>query len=138
MDDARALLDRIPELQRLCDLDLLMFFAKHSRTLIVGEQLAQLLGYGLSEIARSRDVLLAAGFLTRTHNPTRRPRLYVFATGDEDGRSLPALVALASTREGRLALRQVLASAPAAVADSARSRAGDADPAFPGVAPASA
>jgi hypothetical protein len=138
MDDARALLDRIPELQRPCDLDLLMFFAKHPRTLIAGEQLAQLLGYQLSEIARSRDVLLAAGFLTRIHNPTRRPRLYVFATGDEDGRSVPALVALASTREGRLALRQVLASAPAAVADSSRSRAGDGETALPAAGPASA
>ena len=64
IDPARTLLDRIPALQRPCDLDLLVFFAKHPRTLIASEHLARLLGYKLNEIAQSLEGLLAAGLLT--------------------------------------------------------------------------
>ena len=55
MDDARTLLNHIPAIQRPCDLDLLVFFARHWRALLSSEQLARLLGYPLKEIARSRD-----------------------------------------------------------------------------------
>ena len=108
IDQARTLLTRIPALERPCDLDLFVFFAKHPRTLMASDQLARLLGYQLNEIARSLDVLLAAGLLTRTQNLTRPVRMYVFATGGTNGGSVPAVVELASTREGRLALRRVL------------------------------
>lgn len=113
IDLAHTLLKSLPVLQHTCDLDLLVFFAKHPRTLLSTEQLAQLLGYQVSEIARSRNGLLAAGLLTRTQNPTRRPRLYVFTIDGANGRSLSTLVRLASTREGLLALRLALVSAPA-------------------------
>jgi hypothetical protein len=108
MDQALILLSRIPAVQRPCDLDLLVFFAKHPLTLMASEQLARLLGYQLNEIARSLDVLLAAGLLTRTQNPSRSARMYVFsANGAKEGWSAE-LVQLASTREGRLGLRRVL------------------------------
>ena len=108
VDPARALLERLPALKRPCDLDLLVFCAQHPRILMSSEQLARLLGYPIKEIARSLDALIAAGFLTRTPNPVRPARMYVFATGGANGGSLSAVVASASTREGRLALRRAL------------------------------
>jgi hypothetical protein len=125
IDHARTLLNRIPALQRPCDLDLLVFFAKHSRALLASEQLAQLLGYQLNEIARSLDVLLAAGFLTWTQNPARLARMYVFATNGTTGESLSAVVELASTRDGRLALRRALTRSPAGGTDGLATQAGD-------------
>jgi len=108
MDDTRTLLTRTPAIQSPCDLDLLVFFAKHQRTLLTSEHLARLLGYPLKEIAQSLDVLLGAGFLTRTQNPTHSSRMYVFTPDNPNGGALSALVALASTREGRLALRRAV------------------------------
>jgi hypothetical protein len=107
MDEAHILLNRIPALQRPSDLDLLVFFAKHPRTLMTSEQLARLLGYQLNEMARSLDVLLTAGLLTRTQKPPRAARMYVFAINGANEWP-PELVQLASTRDGRLALRRVL------------------------------
>lgn len=112
-EQARALLKCVPALQHPCDLDLLVFFAKHPRALMSSEQLAQLLGYPLSEIARSLDALLAAGLLTRTQHPARLARLYVFVTGGTNGGSLQAVVDCASTRKGRLALRRALPNSQA-------------------------
>ena len=117
MDHAHTLLARIPALQRPCDLDLLVFFAKHPRTLLTSEHLARLLGYQLKEIAQSLDVLLGAGFLTRTQDLARPARMYVFAPGVANGESLPAIVAFASTREGRLALRRAVTHSGAARSD---------------------
>ena len=71
-DPPRTLLERLPVLKRPCDLDLLLFFAQHRRTLMSSEQLARLLGYPIKEIARSRDALIAAGLLTETQNPVAR------------------------------------------------------------------
>jgi hypothetical protein len=109
MHDARALLDHIPALQRPCDLDLLLFFARHWRALLSNEQLARLLGYPLKEIARSRDVLVAAGLLTPMQDPRRAERMYVFES-DRINDVLPAILALASTPGGRLTLRRTLTS----------------------------
>ena len=112
MDDARTLLNRIPALQRPCDLDLLVFFARHWRALLSSDQLARLLGYPLKEIARSRDALVAAGLLTRAQDPTRPQRMYVLDSECMNGGPLPAIVTMASTPGGRLSLRRALTSAP--------------------------
>jgi hypothetical protein len=123
MDHARALLNGIPALRCPCDLDLLVFFAKHSRTLLSSEQLARLLGYELTEIARSLSVLVAAGYLTRSQKQNRvsPARMYVFSTDAMDAGPLSAIVRFASSRDGRLALRLALASSPAALdADAPR------------------
>ena len=117
MDDPRTLLTRIPAIQGPCDLDLLVFFAKHQRTLLTSEHLARLLGYPLKEIAQSLDVLLGAGFLTRTQSPTRPSRMYLFTTDSTNGGALSAVVALASTREGRLALRRAVTHSTAGRTD---------------------
>jgi len=108
MDDARALLNSIPALQRRCDLDLLVFFVRHWRTLLSSEQLAWLLGYPLQEIVRSRDVLVAAGLLTRAQHSTRPEWMYVLDPECMNGGPLPAIVTLASTPSGRLSLRRAL------------------------------
>src|SRR5471030_3187368 len=107
-DQARTLLKRLSALQRPCDLDLLVFFSRHPRTLMSSEQLATLLGYEIAEIARSLDSLLAAAFLTRKQSPAHTARMYAFATDGTNSDSLQALVDFASTREGRLALRLAL------------------------------
>jgi hypothetical protein len=114
MDQARALLNGIPTLRSPCDLDLLVFFAKHSRTLLSSEQLARLLGYEIKEISRSLDVLVTAGYLTRSQKQHRvgPARMYVFSTEAMDGGPLLAMVRLASSPEGRMALRLALAPSP--------------------------
>jgi len=124
-DPAGRLLERLPALQRPCDLDLLVFFANHPRTLMSSEQLAQLLGYQLNEIARSLDALLAARFLTRTQNPARLARMYALVTNGADGGSLLAVVEFASIREGRLALRRALTLSPAEGTDGLATQARD-------------
>lgn len=112
-DEARRLLDRIGVLRQPCDLDLLIFFARHPRSLLTSESLARFLGYGLKQIADSLEVLLAAGLITRVQVPTHAARLYVFAIDDKDGGDgngtwVHRLLEVASTRGGRLALRGAL------------------------------
>ena len=107
-EDARRLLDRIGVLHNACDLDLLIFFARHPRSLLASEALANFLGYDLKDIADSLETLLAAGLLTRTQTPSHAARLYVFALEATNQDWLPSLMECASTREGRLALRRVL------------------------------
>ncbi len=111
-EEARRLLDRIRVLKHVCDLDLLVFFARHPRSLLASELLASFLGYDLKDIAASLDVLLGAGLLKRAQTPAHAARLYVFALNGAhvgpDGGWLPALLEMASTRQGRLALRETL------------------------------
>lgn len=107
-EDARRLLDRIGVLKHACDLDLLVFFARHPRALVTSEQLAAWLGYELKQIAESLDMLLDAGLLTRTQNPAHAARLYVFIVGGSDGEWVPTLLKLVSTRAGRLAVIEEL------------------------------
>lgn len=104
----RRLLEQIEIIRRPSDLDLLMFFVRHRRALLTSEHLAARLGYGAKRIGQSLDVLLAAGLLKRTQNPATSSRLYVLTPVGPDGGWLPALVQLASTREGRLALIEAL------------------------------
>jgi hypothetical protein len=127
MDQTRTLLNGIPTLQRPCDLDLLVFFAKHSTALLSSEHLARLLGYELKDIARSLDVLVAAGYVTRSQKQNRagHARMYVFSTNGMDGGPLSAIVTLASSREGRIALRMALAPSRADRGDGLSIEAGN-------------
>jgi hypothetical protein len=107
--DPRDLLDRIGVLRNRCDLDVLVFFARHPNSLLASESLAAFQGYSLQEIVDSMDVLVTAGLLQRTHTPAHAARLFVFVHGGPNDEWLPALIDLASTRRGRLALREALA-----------------------------
>ena len=111
-DDAQILLDRIEALRHPCDLDLLVFFVKHPRTLMASEQLASFMGYDVKQLAVSLDVLLDAGLVARSQSRAQVARMYVLATGGVHGGWLPSLVALASTRTGRLALIRALKRRP--------------------------
>jgi hypothetical protein len=102
--DAGRLLDQLDVLRHASDLDLLMFFARHPRTLLASEHIAAFLGYGVNEIAASLELLVDAGFLTRTPDPRHVARMYVLADAPPGNGWLPALKRLASTRDGRLAL----------------------------------
>ena len=107
-DHIRRLLDRSGVLRRPCDLDLLLFFIRHPRALLSSDQIASFLGYEVTRLDESLDVLVTAELLTCTQTPTRAARMYVFAVGGPHGGWLPSLVELASTREGRLAMRAAL------------------------------
>jgi hypothetical protein len=107
-DHIRRLLDQIGVLRRPCDLDLLLFFIRHPRALLSSDQIAAFLGYEVKRLGESLDVLVTAELLTRTQTPTSAARMYVFAVGGPHGDWLPSLVELASTREGRLAMRAAL------------------------------
>ncbi|MEO5821424.1 MAG: hypothetical protein ABIT71_13045 [Vicinamibacteraceae bacterium] len=50
------------------------------------------------------ELLIDAGFVTRTPNPRHVARMYVFSAAPHGGGWLPALTRLATTRPGRLAL----------------------------------
>jgi hypothetical protein len=107
------LLDRIDLLGNPCDLDLLVFFARHPRILLASEQLALFIGYEFTEVAASLDVLQQAGLVTVLTNPIHTARVYVFTIGDQGAGWLPDLLQVASTREGRLALVRALRERPA-------------------------
>jgi hypothetical protein len=130
-EDVHTLLDRIDALRHPCDLDLLMFFVKHPHTLLASEQLAAFMGYDIEQLAQSLDVLLEAGLVTRSQNPTQAARMHVFAAGGTPGGWLPALVTLASTRAGRLALIRVLKSRSPARRAGPAARVGSSPPAAP-------
>jgi hypothetical protein len=104
----RRLLDQIGVLRDPCDLDLLVFFVRHPRVLLTSDQIAAFLGYEVKRLGDALEVLVTAGLLTRLQRPTGAARMYVFAIGGAHGGWLPSLVELASTREGRLAMRETL------------------------------
>jgi hypothetical protein len=107
-EHARRLLNSIGFLRHRCDLDLLLFFVRHPRSLLTSDQIAAYLGYDLKRIGDSLDNLLTAKLLTRSQSPAHAARLYVFAVNGTSGGWLPSLVDAVSTREGRLALRQAM------------------------------
>jgi hypothetical protein len=107
-DHAQRLLDRIAVLRHPCDLDLLTFLARHRRTLLANEQIADLLGYAFKQIEASLELLVGAGLVTRMTNGTRDTQMCVLAAADSSREWLPDLLQVARTREGRLAMLQAL------------------------------
>ncbi len=107
-DQTRRLLDQIGVLRDPCDLDLLVFFVRHPRVLLTSDQIAAFLGYEVKRLGESLDVLVTAELLTRMQTPTSAARMHVFAVNGPHDDWLPSLVEVASTREGRLALRAAL------------------------------
>jgi len=116
--DLGSLLDRIGAIREACDLDLLLFFHRHPRALLTGEELAASLGYDRERIANSIEGLIEAGLLTRSQNPARAARLYVLALDGVPGELLSSLARIAATREGRQEAMRRLQFPP----DRARSR----------------
>lgn len=109
----RDLLDRIGCIRRPCDLDLLLFFQRHPRTVLTSERLGLYVGYELAEVARSLDALIGGGLLSRVQKPGGVARMYVLTLAGPLGGWLDALLHVASTREGRLAVLETLSRAQA-------------------------
>jgi len=110
--DLDSLLDRIGVIRHACDLDLLLFFNRHPRALLTGEQLVAWLGYEHERIANSIEGLIDAGLLTRSQNRSHAARLYVLELGAVPGGLLSSLAEMAATHEGRQSVIRRLRSAP--------------------------
>jgi hypothetical protein len=107
-----ALLNRIGCLSHPCDLDLLMFFHRHPRAVLTSESLALYVGHERSLVAQSLETLIAAHLLTRVLSPPSSVQMYLLASTGPSGPLLgwlDALLRLASTRGGRLAVVAALA-----------------------------
>jgi predicted transcriptional regulator len=107
--------DRVEALKQLldaaglkhpCDLDLMLFFDRHPDALMTSEQLASFVGYELSQIARSLDLLVQRQLLQRSQTLTHFSRLYRFRA-DHAGEVREILTA-AVTIEERRQMRQIL------------------------------
>jgi hypothetical protein len=108
-DFASQLIDRVGVLRQPAELDLLIFFARHPRTLMTSQQIAAFVGYGPQLTAESLEVLLGAGLITRSQKPPHAARFYVFAPA-AGAEWIHEVFELATTRPGRLALRRALAA----------------------------
>ena len=102
-------LGSIGVLRHPCDLDLLVFFHRHPRSILTSERLAAYVGYDLNQLARSLDLLAEAGLLERSQDPTHAARLYVLKTPQTGW--LTSVLDIASTREGRQKLFQSMKEA---------------------------
>ena len=107
-EHADRLLERIGVLRHPSDLDLLIFFSGHPRSLLASEQLAAFLGYSIAEIAASLDLLVDAGLVTRSQSSRHAARLFMLTAHARGDGSFTSLLEVASTRHGRLALRAAL------------------------------
>ena len=103
------LLDRVGCLEHPCDLDLLLFFYRHPQAFLKSERLAEYVGYDLPQVERSLEALMTAGLLRQSLDSTRPARLYVLTRRSSPlGGWLSALLRIAATREGRLAVIHAL------------------------------
>jgi DNA-binding MarR family transcriptional regulator len=104
----KALLAQTPVVTSACELDLLVFLYRHPRTLLTNERLAILVGYDMTEIARAIEGFIEAGIVERTQDSMHAARMYLLQLEGPQVGGLRALIALASTREGRRGILQVL------------------------------
>jgi DNA-binding MarR family transcriptional regulator len=91
----------MPAIRDACALDLLVFLYRHPRTLLTSEQLAAFVGYDMKRVVQAMDAFIAAGLLERTQNPNHAARMYLLVLDGPERGGLTALLALASTRQGR-------------------------------------
>lgn len=125
-DRLRTLLERLDGIRDACDLDLLVFFYRHPRSLLTSEQIVAYVGYDRDRVARALEGLITSGLLVRAQSPTHAARLYNLDLAGQPGGSLRSLLAYASTREGRSAVRALLkdpkTSTPSATSSKSRTR----------------
>jgi hypothetical protein len=113
-EDFRAWLDTSGQVRSACDLDLLLFFKRHSHSLLTTEQLARFVGYGVSAVTEALEHLQAAGLVASFRDRAAEVDLYMLTGGDRGGSSalsLSSLLEFASTRDGRLAVIDTLKDA---------------------------
>lgn len=108
LDETKRLLARVRIIRGTCELDVLVFLYRHPRTLLTNEQLAGFVGYDMKQVARVIDAFINAGLLERTHNPKHSARMYLLVLNGPQGDGLTELLRLASTRQGRQQILQLL------------------------------
>jgi DNA-binding MarR family transcriptional regulator len=106
--DIQRLLASAPAIAGACELDLLVFFYRHPRSLLTNEQVAVLVGYDTKQIARAIESFVEGGLLERTQDSMHAARLYVLLLEAPQDRGLKQLLALASTHQGRADILQAL------------------------------
>lgn len=106
--DIQELLAFVPFVSGACELDLLVFFYRHPRSVLTNEQLSALVGYDTQEIAKSIDKFIEAGFLERVQNPTHAARMYLLLLEGRQMGRLKAFLDLACTHQGRRDILQLL------------------------------
>lgn len=108
-EEAKRLLARVAVIQNACHLDLLVFLYRHPRTLLTSEQLAGFVGYTLKDIAKALDVFIEAGLLERTAQQSMHAaRMFLLLLEGPQGGGVKTLLEMASTRQGRQGILQVL------------------------------
>jgi hypothetical protein len=117
------MLDRIRAVGHACDLDLLLFFYRHPRALLTGEQLVVYLGYDREQVAKSLEGLIEAGLVTRSQNPSHSARLYVLDPGTLPDGLLFSFLKIAATRQGRQEVMRLLRSRQGHVTEARLGRA---------------
>jgi hypothetical protein len=106
--EIQRLFARAPAIAGACELDLLVFFYRHPRSLLTNEQLALLVGYDIKEISQAIESFIESGLLERTQNAMHAARLYVLLLEAPQNGGLKQLLALASTHQGRAEILQIL------------------------------
>lgn len=119
-EEPKRLLTDAPVIKNACDLDLLVFLYRHPRTLLTSEKLAAFVGYDMQHVAKAMDAFVEAGLLERIQSSIHAARMYLLSLNGPHGGELKPLLELASTREGRRSLLEVLN------AGRARAKPGDA------------
>jgi hypothetical protein len=90
-----------------CELDLLLFFSRHSRVVLSNEQLAIYVGHEDNQVVRALDLLLDAGLLRRVRNRNAATGMYVLAV-EGVAQWLEPVRRLCATPDRRHALRTSL------------------------------
>ena len=103
------LLRSIGSIEHLCDVDLLVFLARHAHMLLTTDQLAAFVGYNVGCITASLTRLIEGGIVKTTLSPGLTARLFVIEYDGVHREALRELLTFANTRAGRLALRRALA-----------------------------
>ena len=107
----KRLLARTSVIRNGCDLDLLVFLYRHPRTILTSEQIAAFVGRDMKLVAEALDSFIAAGLVERLHNPTHAARMYLLVVvHGPEGKGLKTLLELASTRQGRHEILEILNS----------------------------
>lgn len=107
-EHARRLLANAPVIRDACDLDLLVFLHRHPRAMLTSENLAAFIGYDMRQIGEALDAFVDAGILERIQSSTHAARMYLLSLKGPHGGGLKAVLEMASTREGRGRILEVL------------------------------
>jgi hypothetical protein len=106
--DIQQMLSRVPCVTGACELDLLVFFYRHPRSLLTNEQLSAMVGYDTKEIAKSIDAFVDAGLLERAQTPIHAARMYLLVLEGPQTGGPKELLNLATTHQGRRDILEVL------------------------------